>query len=226
MRKKLTKKTSIFLTVFMLFLLINPIKVQANEIKEINVKENTIEYLDDGSKVETLNYTNGDIQKIIIYPSNNQKDIVFYNSSNSTLSINGEIYDLHLKNINDASLPTFSERVMRSANWYWKGPIKWSRNIAAGTTIALAATLISIYTGIPASKASQTLLAFFGLGVSSIDSTLEVKCQQWYSSKPIKEGNMTIPQIKYKQTDSVHLARNGKMIGTPYTYYFFTQRPY
>lgn len=171
MRKKLTQKTSIFLTVFMLFLLINPIKVQAKEIK---VKESTIEYLDDGSKVETLNYTNGDIQKIIIYPSNNKKDIVFYNSSNSTLSINGEIYDLHLKNINDDSLPTFSERVMRSANWYWKGPIKWSRNIAAGTTIALAATLISIYTGIPASKASQTLLAFFGLGVSSIDSTLEV----------------------------------------------------
>lgn len=171
------------------------------EMFEVNGTEVTI------SKEEL---ENGKIRAIL--NEEGSETLIEYNPETNETHINGE------KLNNAKSIVEIRENEIQAITWRYVGT--YSYTIPVGTTVALAISLVSIYTKIPASTVRQMMLtAGLALGGLAIDQPFVVGVSQYRSTVQVQNPGMCFPQYLFRNTSRLYINGVAKTTNTsePFT---------
>ena len=122
---------------------------------------------------------------------------VIYNPETGETYLNGELIDMTVeKNSNHEISPFAHDGGCGGSGLVSVGTYKY--NVPIGSTIAIAAGLITIWTGVPASRITQSLILLVGGPASTkLNKLLQTETKQYRTSKKVQEPGMCFPQYKY-----------------------------
>ncbi|SEO33644.1 hypothetical protein SAMN04488134_106119 [Amphibacillus marinus] len=158
--------------------------------------------------VQELN-DEGMIEATII--TENGSNEVVYNPENGETYLDGVLLEVNFEEA-DIQVQPFSNDPGGSGNGglFYLGT---TRNyVPVGTTISVAAGLITIWTGFPTSKIIQSIIVVAGgTAMTKLDKVLEVETKQYRTTKKVQDSGMCYPQYKYQnQTRYIYKGKYSK----------------